>query len=102
MAAALLHRLDAAFLHRAHGAATATATAAAAPARIHHVVDPRVVDQELTAGAVVFGPVEKSAKNPLFVEDKPWEGANRNTYPTATFDPSDKKYKLWYLSLIHI
>ena len=53
-------------------------------------------DSLTVTAQVVFGPVTKSAKNPLFVEDKPWEGANRNTYPTATFDSSDKKYKLWY------
>ena len=82
--------------------ATATAAAAAAPARIHHAVDPRAVDQGRTVGAqVVIGPVTKSAKNPLFVEDRPWEGANRNTYPTATFDPSDKTYKLWYSASPH-
>lgn len=49
-----------------------------------------------TGTRVTLAPVTKSAENPLFVEDKPWEGANRNTYPTAAFDSTDGKYKLWY------
>jgi hypothetical protein len=64
-------------------------------AAVRLFVDPRLVAN--TSGAeIVFGPVVKARQNPLFAEDMAWEGANRNTYPTAAWDPADKKYKLWY------
>jgi hypothetical protein len=61
------------------------------------LADPSLVARSRDA-AVVFGPVSKAKENPLFAEDQPWEGANRNTYPTAAYDPADRKYKLWYNS----
>ena len=61
------------------------------------LADPSLVARSRDA-AVVFGPVSKATENPLFAEDQPWEVANVNTYPTAAWDPADRKYKLWYNS----
>jgi hypothetical protein len=62
--------------------------------KIHLLADPAVV-AAMDGAAITFGPVIKSAKNPLIVEDRPWEGEFGNCYPTAAFDPADRKFKVW-------
>eukprot|EP00039_Didymoeca_costata_P005899 m.85750 g.85750 ORF g.85750 m.85750 type:complete len:503 (-) comp13022_c0_seq1:21-1529(-) len=47
---------------------------------------------------VELGPVTKYENNPLFGEDKPWEMAWWNTYPTVAYDPHSALFKLWYNS----
>jgi len=44
---------------------------------------------------VQLGPVTKDIANPFFGEDRPWDVAWWNTYPTIAYDPTDTKYKLW-------
>ena len=44
---------------------------------------------------VQLGPVTKDTANPFFGEDRPWDVAWWNTYPTIAYDPTDTKYKLW-------
>ena len=63
------------------------------------LADPSLVARSRDA-TVVYGPVEKATENPLLAEDRPWEAANKNTYPTAAWDPADRKYKVWYNSNI--
>ena len=67
----------------------------APPASVQLVVDHAAVASR-SGVAIVFGAVKKAEANPLIAEDQPWEAANRNTYPTATWDASDQKYKVWY------
>lgn len=66
--------------------------------RSHLLLDPRTVDRTRSDNTTVtLGPVAKAnGGKQLFAEDQPWEGANRNTYPTAAFDPLDKMWKIWY------
>jgi hypothetical protein len=47
---------------------------------------------------MVIGTVEKHAKNPLFVQDKPWEPRLDNGYPNVVYDPTDPQgaYRCWY------
>jgi len=47
-----------------------------------------------------LGKVEKSARNPLFVEDKPWEVRFDNLYANVLFDPARQRYRCWYNSFI--
>ena len=42
-----------------------------------------------------LGPVKKDSGNPFFGEDRPWDVAWWNTYPTIAYDKTDSKYKLW-------
>lgn len=45
---------------------------------------------------LVLGKVEKSARNPLFIEDKPWEVRFDNLYANVLFDEAQQVYKCWY------
>jgi hypothetical protein len=45
---------------------------------------------------LVLGSPEKHPKNPLMVEDKPWEPRYDNLYPNVIFDPFEKFYKAWF------
>jgi hypothetical protein len=86
------------------GAAAALPAAApgpqsAAAGTVQLLADPSLVARSRNA-AVVYGPVKKAKENPLLVEDRPWEAANKNTYPTAAWDPADRTYKVWYNSNI--
>ena len=68
-------------------------------AHSHLTIDPSVV--EFSRGLEVsLGPVTKDSANPLFGEDKPWEAAWWNTYPTVAYDAATSKYKMWYNSNI--
>jgi hypothetical protein len=70
------------FALRAHAAAT-TAVFASATA--------------LTGDAVVVaGRVIKSLRNPLFVQDEPWERRIDNGYPNVVEDSSTGALRLWY------
>lgn len=45
---------------------------------------------------LVLGTIEKDQRNPLFVEDKPWEPRFDNLYPNIIFDGQEELYKCWY------
>ena len=64
--------------------------------RVHLAVDSAAAVLRSEGAAVVLGPVAKAAANPLLMEDRAWEAANLNTYPSAALDPADGKVKLWY------
>lgn len=54
---------------------------------------------ETTNGLEIsLGPVAKDPANPLFGENRPWEAAWWNTYPTVAYDASTSKFKMWYNS----
>eukprot|EP00927_Polykrikos_kofoidii_P053804 TRINITY_DN48359_c0_g1_i1.p1 TRINITY_DN48359_c0_g1~~TRINITY_DN48359_c0_g1_i1.p1 ORF type:complete len:537 (-),score=48.44 TRINITY_DN48359_c0_g1_i1:127-1737(-) len=70
----------------------AAGTATAGP---HLAIDPSAVP--MTYGMHVrLGPVKKDAASPLFGEDRPFDVAWWNTYPTIAYDPNASIYKLWY------
>lgn len=55
----------------------------------------------LTHATVVSGNVSKSSRNPLFVQDKPWEPRLDNGYPMmahspAASDGSPERWEVWY------
>lgn len=45
-------------------------------------------------------PVKKDSGNPFFGEDRPWDVAWWNTYPTIAYDKTDSKYKLWCAAML--
>jgi hypothetical protein len=54
---------------------------------------------DLPAGiAVTIGTVTKDPRNPLLIQDKPWEPRLDNSYPNVIHTPSDSMgaYRLWY------
>ena len=59
-------------------------------------IDPSAVVSVSPAFTVVLGPVTKDKANPFFGEDKPWDVAWWNTYPTIAYDTAAAKYRLWY------
>ena len=75
----------------------ATSPATASPGVRFLAIDPAAVDPAINPGLrVQLGPVAKDTKSPFFGEDKPWDIAWWNTYPTVAYDSSDSKYKIWY------
>ncbi|MBN2308455.1 MAG: hypothetical protein JXR94_05755 [Candidatus Hydrogenedentes bacterium] len=61
------------------------------------LLDTRVVERAEGAG-LVLGTVEKEARNPLFVEEKPWEVRFDNLYANVFLDGG--VYRLWYSPFI--
>lgn len=58
-------------------------------------------DQTNSGLVPTIGNVAKSPKNPLFIQDKPWEPRLDNGYPNVVFDPDsaargDGPWRLWY------
>ena len=47
---------------------------------------------------LVYGPVQKDARNPVLREDKPWEMRFDNMQPNVYFDDAAGKWKAWYSS----
>jgi hypothetical protein len=70
------------------------AVSASAPRR-YLTIDPSAVSS-IEGLEVRLGPVQKDAANPFFGEDREWDVAWWNTYPTVAYDPNASKYKLWY------
>eukprot|EP01048_Picozoa_sp_COSAG05_P000848 COSAG05_NODE_26_length_29797_cov_35.911139_11_plen_542_part_00 len=75
--------------------ALARATTTQAARGPYLAIDPSVV-AETDSLRVRLGPVKKDASNPFFGEDRLWDVAWWNTYPTITYDTTVSKYKLWY------
>jgi len=65
----------------------------------YHLLDSRVVEKTDNA-RLALGTVLKSASNPLFGADKPWEPRFDNMYPNVIYDEEDKLYKCWYCPFI--
>jgi hypothetical protein len=68
--------------------------------RVYLAVDPNAVvqSQQAEPDKVVFGPVH-TLPHPLLSQDRPWEAAWLNTYPTAAWEPKAGKVMLWYNTL---
>jgi len=64
------------------------------------VLDSRIIDRT-TGARLTIGKVVKHPKNPLFVEDKPWEDRFDNLYANVCFDEQDGVYKCWYSPFIN-
>ncbi|MCK5759543.1 MAG: hypothetical protein KAH14_10660 [Clostridiales bacterium] len=45
-----------------------------------------------------FEPLIKHKGNPVFSDDRPWEG--RNAWPTVLFIPEENMFKMWYLTIV--
>jgi len=63
------------------------------------LLDSRVVERATNAQRVL-GTVRKEPRNPLFVEDKPWEVRFDNLYPNILYDEDERLYKCWYSPFI--
>ncbi len=63
------------------------------------LLDSRIV-AETTNAKLTLGTVKKDPRNPLFIEDKPWEPRFDNLYANILFDEEDKLYKCWYSPFI--
>lgn len=59
------------------------------------LLDDRILERAEDV-SLELGKVIKEVKNPLFVEDKPWEVRFDNLYPNVIFDDQDQVYKCWY------
>ena len=59
------------------------------------LLDDRVIDRVENA-QLEPGKVEKHARNPLMVEDKPWEKRYDNLYANVVFDRRQGIYRCWY------
>ncbi|MDT8301995.1 MAG: hypothetical protein RQ760_10970 [Sedimentisphaerales bacterium] len=63
------------------------------------LLDNRIVEQTKNARLAV-GKVQKSKRNPLFSEDKPWEVRFDNLYANVIYDQQEKLYECWYSPFI--
>ncbi len=61
----------------------------------HLVLDSRVIERADDARLRV-AEAAKSAANPLFGEDRPWEMRFDNLYPNVLWDAEEGLYKCWY------
>ena len=73
---------------------------AGAPGRDRYLLlDSRIIDTTENA-ELTLGTVKKDPRNPLFMEDKPWEPRYDNVYANVIFDKQDRLYKCWYSPFI--
>jgi len=63
------------------------------------IMDSRIIASTDNAKMTV-GTVKKDPRNPLFIEDKPWEPRFDNLYANVIFDEEDGLYKCWYSPFI--
>ena len=63
------------------------------------LLDARIIENVENA-KLTIGKVQKSASNPLFEEDKPWEVRFDNLYANVIFDEEEGIYKCWYSPFI--
>jgi len=63
------------------------------------MLDSRIINKVENA-VLTIGTVQKDKRNPLFVEDKPWEPRFDNLYANVIFDQEEKLYKCWYSPFI--
>jgi hypothetical protein len=70
-------------------------TCGEADASKHLLLDFRLVARKSNV-RLVLGEVKKDPRNPLLVEDKPWEVRFDNLYPSVIFDEDEGIFKCWY------
>ena len=63
------------------------------------VIDRRVIDSARGLERFVGEPV-RDARNPLLPSDQPWENATNNYYPNVTWDPEQKRWRMWYKDVL--
>lgn len=63
------------------------------------LLDSRIVENTENA-ELRLGTVRKDPRNPLFMEEKPWEPRYDNVYANVIYDKQDKLYKCWYSPFI--
>ncbi|MHC4657046.1 MAG: HEAT repeat domain-containing protein [Planctomycetota bacterium] len=63
------------------------------------LLDSRIIEDTENA-VLTVGTIRKDKRNPLFVEDKPWEPRYDNVYCNVIYDRQDKIYKCWYSPFI--
>jgi hypothetical protein len=61
----------------------------------HLLIDPNAVEMQTEGVEISLGNVVKD-DTILLSEDRPWEAAWWNTYPTVAYDAKEKLYKMWY------
>ena len=73
---------------------------AGAPGRDRYLLlDSRIIDNTENA-ELTLGIVKKDPRNPLFMEDKPWEPRFDNLYANVLYDEDENLYKCWYSPFI--
>ena len=63
------------------------------------LLDSRIIDKTENA-KLTIGNIKKDVRNPLFIEDKPWEMRFDNLYANILYDEEQKLYKCWYSPFI--
>ena len=58
------------------------------------LLDSRIIEDTENA-VLTIGTIRKDKRNPLFVEDKPWEPRYDNVYCNVIYDEQDKLDKDW-------
>eukprot|EP01047_Picozoa_sp_COSAG01_P052050 COSAG01_NODE_5435_length_4274_cov_79.781032_3_plen_543_part_00 len=60
------------------------------------LLDQQSVVAEVTGASLQLGTIQKSPRNPVVVEDRPWEKEINSGYPNVFFDRDEARYKMWY------
>lgn len=63
------------------------------------LLDSRLIEKA-SGVHLVLGEVCKEPRNPLMVEDKPWEVRFDNLYANVCYDPDERVFKCWYSPFI--
>ena len=63
------------------------------------VIDRRVIESQSGLERFVGAPI-RDARNPLLLSDQPWENATNNYYPNVTWDPEQKRWRMWYKDVL--
>jgi hypothetical protein len=61
----------------------------------HLLLDSRKIARTENA-ELRLGTIRKDARNPLMIEDRPWEKRFDNLYPNVFYDADRRRYQLWY------
>jgi hypothetical protein len=61
------------------------------------LLDSRIIDT-VSGAQLKLGTVAKHPANPMFGDDRPWEGVLDNLYPNVAYDDQADLYKCWYHS----
>ena len=86
------------------GLLSLTTIAAAQPTNVpqwnrakYLLLDSRIIDT-VSGAQLKLGTVTKHPANPMFGDDRPWEGVLDNLYPNVAYDGQADLYKCWYHS----
>jgi hypothetical protein len=79
----------------AHAAAGPPGAAVPLRREKYLLLDDRIIEPA-TGVRLAVGQVTKHPRNPLFVEDRPWEVRFDNVYANVIYDAQENVYKCWY------